>query len=94
MALKISIDPNIKANFYSIKLLIPLTLHYPPIYTVFQKSDTKIEITITTTNVIRIKYPLSSFNYRLSGTDVANFNIQSVAAEIRRGKKRKIEEDR
>jgi len=41
---------------------------------VFQKSDAKIEITITTTNLIRIKYPLSSFNYRLSGANVANFN--------------------
>ena len=38
------------------------------------KSDAKIEITITTTNLIRIKYPLSSFNYRLSGANVANFN--------------------
>ena len=43
-------------------------------YTVFQKSDTKIEITITTTNLIRIRYPLSSFNYRLSSANVANFN--------------------
>jgi len=43
-------------------------------YTVFQKSDAKIEITITTTNLIRIKYPLSSFNYRLSGANVANFS--------------------
>jgi len=42
---------------------------------VFQKSDAKIEITITTTNlIIRIKCPLSSFNYRLSGANVANFN--------------------
>ena len=42
-------------------------------YTVFQKkSDAKIEITITTTNLIRIKYPLSSFNYRLSGANFAN----------------------
>jgi len=41
---------------------------------VFQKSDAKIEITITTTNLIRIKYPLSSFIYRLSGANVANFN--------------------
>ena len=39
-----------------------------------KKSDAKIEITITTTNSIRIKYPLSSFNYRLSGANVANFN--------------------
>ena len=37
-----------------------------------KKSDAKIEITITTTNLIRIKY--SSFNYRLSGANVANFN--------------------
>jgi len=43
-------------------------------YTVFQKSDAKIEITITTTNLIRIQYPLNSFNYRLSGANVANFN--------------------
>jgi len=41
---------------------------------VFQKSDAKIEITITATNLIRIKYPLSSFNYHLSGANVANFN--------------------
>jgi len=41
---------------------------------VFQKSDAKIEITIIMTHLIRIKYPLSSFNYRLSGTNVANFN--------------------
>ena len=44
------------------------------LYTLFQKSDAKIEITVTTTNLIRIKYPLSSFNFRLSGADVANFN--------------------
>jgi len=42
--------------------------------TVFQKSDAKIEITITTTNLIRIEYLLSSFNYRLSDANVANFN--------------------
>ena len=40
----------------------------------FQKSDAKIEITITMTNLIRIKYPLSSFNYHLSGANIANFN--------------------
>jgi len=33
-----------------------------------------IQITIATAHLIRIKYPLSSFNYRLSGTNVANFN--------------------
>jgi len=43
-------------------------------YSVFQKSDAKIEITITATNLVRIKYPLSSFNYHLSGANFANFN--------------------
>ena len=46
------------------------------IYSVGQKSDAKIEITITATNLIRIKYPLSSFNYLLSGANVA---IKSTA---------------
>jgi len=41
---------------------------------VFQKSDAKIQITITTAHLIRINYPLSIFNYRLSGTKDANFN--------------------
>jgi len=36
------------------------------IYTVFQKSDAKIQITITTAYLIRIKYPLSGFNYHLT----------------------------
>jgi len=45
------------------------------IYTLcFKKSDAKIQINITTAHLIRINYPLSSFNYHLSGTDVANFN--------------------
>ena len=39
-----------------------------------KKSDAKIEITITATDLIRIKYPLSSFNYHLSGANVADFN--------------------
>ena len=39
-----------------------------------KKSDAKIEITITATNLVRIKYPLSSFNYHLFGTNVANFD--------------------
>ena len=43
-------------------------------YSVFQKSDAKLEITITVTNLVRIKYPFSSFNYHLSGANVANFN--------------------
>ena len=44
------------------------------LYSVFQKSDAKIESIITATNLIRIKYPLSSCNYHLSGANVANFN--------------------
>ena len=39
-----------------------------------KKSDAKTEITITTSNLIRIKHPLSNFNYHLSGANVANFN--------------------
>ena len=39
-----------------------------------KKSDAKIKITITASNLIRIKYPLSSFNYHLSDANVANFN--------------------
>ena len=39
-----------------------------------KKNDAKIEITITATNLIRIKYPLSNFNYHLSGANVENFN--------------------
>jgi len=41
---------------------------------VFQKSDAKIQITITTAYLTRIKYPLSGFNYHLSGVNVANLN--------------------
>ena len=44
------------------------------LYTLCSESDAKIEITITTTNLIRIKYPLSSCNYRLSAANIANFN--------------------
>jgi len=40
---------------------------------VFQKSDAKIQISITMAYLIRIKYPLSSFNYHLSDVNVANF---------------------
>jgi len=43
-------------------------------YIVFQKSDAKIQITITTAYLIRIKYPLSSFNYHLFDVNIANFN--------------------
>jgi len=49
---------------------------------VFQKSDAKIQITITTADLIRINYPLSSFNYRISGTNIANVNkIHLVVSE-------------
>ena len=44
------------------------------LYTVCsKKSNAKVEIVITATNLIRIKYPLSSLNYHLSGANVANF---------------------
>jgi len=48
--------------------------NYRNVYTVFQKSDAKIQITITAAYLIRIKYPLSSFNYHLSDVNTANFN--------------------
>jgi len=41
--------------------------------TVFQKSDAKIQISITPAYLIRIKYPLSGFNYHLSDVNVAKF---------------------
>ena len=47
-----------------------------------KKSDAKIQITITMAYIIRNNYPLSSFNYRLSGTDGANFNkIRHIVSE-------------
>ena len=49
-------------------------MHNAGIYSVLQKSDAKIEVTVTATNLIRNKYPLSSFNYHLSGGNVAHFN--------------------
>ena len=59
---------------FRLKTLSLAGLNYSVIYTVFQKSDAKIQITITTAHLIRINYPLSSFNYHLSGTNLANFN--------------------
>jgi len=38
------------------------------------KNDAKIQITITTVYLIRIKYPLRGFNYHLSYVNVADFN--------------------
>jgi len=48
-----------------------------------KKGDTKIQIAITTANVIRCnKYPLSGINYHLSDVNVANFNkIQRTVSE-------------
>jgi len=43
-------------------------------YTVFQKSDAKIQITITMAYLNRIKCPLSDFNYHLSDVNIGNFN--------------------
>ena len=48
------------------------------IYTVFQKSDTKIQITITMAHLIRINYPLSSFNYRLSSQTLQSSTKKST----------------
>ena len=51
------------------------TLKYGRRYTLCsKKSDAKIQITITMAHLIRINYPLSSFNYHFSGTNGANFN--------------------
>jgi len=47
-----------------------------------KKSDAKIQITITTAYLIRIKYLLSGFNYHLSGANFANFNkIHRIVSE-------------
>ena len=47
-----------------------------------KKSDAKIQITITMAHLIRINYPLSSFNYLLFGTNVANFiKIRHIVSE-------------
>jgi len=63
--------------------------HETVLHCVPKKSDAKIQITITTAHVIRINYPLSSFNYRLSGTNVANFNkIRHIVSEQQLFKKR------
>ena len=67
--LQLSSNHSSQPIFIQTEFVVQLNL-----YSVFQKSDAKIEITITATNLIRIKYPLSSFNYHLSGANVANFN--------------------
>jgi len=45
--------------------------------------DAKIQITVTTAYLIRIKYPLSSFNYHLSDINTASFNkIHHTVSEL------------
>jgi len=44
------------------------------LYTVSQKSDAKIQITITMAYLTRIKYPLRGFNYHPFYVNIANFN--------------------
>ena len=61
------------------------------IHCVPKKSDAKIKITITMAHLIRIHYPLSTFNYRLSGTNIANFNkIHFVVSEQQLFKKMEL----
>ena len=48
---------------------VPKELHCVP-----KKSDAKIQISLTMAYLIRIKYPLSDFNYHYSDVNVANFN--------------------
>jgi len=56
-----------------------------------KKSDAKIQITIATAHLIRINYPLSSFNYHLSSTNVANFNkIHHMVSEQQHFKKMEL----
>jgi len=55
----------------------PLLSRYTPattFYTVFQKSDAKIQISITPAYLIRIRYSLSGFNCHLCDVNIANFN--------------------
>jgi len=49
---------------------------------VFQKSDAKIQITITTAYPVILKYPLSDFKLHLSYVNVANVNkIRRIVSE-------------
>ena len=59
----------LSCNAFAIAMLSQLQAFY----TVFEKSDAKIQITVTTAYLIRIKYPLSGFNYHLSDVNVPNF---------------------
>ena len=71
------LDPDdIYANFTRIPLRYTedITKHFGLLFSGTQCIYAKIQITITMVYIIRINYPLSSFNYCLSGTNVANFN--------------------
>ena len=62
-------------SVYTIRTFSLLPFYSNALYTLCsKKNDDKIQITITTEHLIRINYPLSSFNYNLSGTKAANFN--------------------
>jgi len=65
-----SLDPVFEFSYSFRKFMDRLAV----LYTVFQKSDAKTQITITAAYLIRIKYPLSGFNYHLSDVNIANFN--------------------
>jgi len=58
----ISLTPKKELNILIIYTLCP------------KKSDAKIQISITMAYLIRIKYPLSGFNYHPSDVNIANFN--------------------
>jgi len=64
---------------------------FPVIDCVPKKSDDKIQITITTAYLIRIRYPLSGCNYHLSAVNVANFSkIHRTVSEQQLLKKMKL----
>jgi len=59
----------------TIALLLMLLGHIAVLHTLCsKKSDAKIQITVTTVYLVRIKYPLSGFNYHLSDVNFVNFN--------------------
>ena len=68
------IENKILWGHHVVKFLSGAFYFKPPSTLCSKKSDAKIEITITTPNLIRIKHPLRNFNYWLSGANVANFN--------------------
>jgi len=64
---------------------VQLKLHFHrKYYTVFQKGDAKIQITITMAYLIRIKYSLSGFNYHLSHVNfgVTFYGTQCISKKL------------